>query len=322
MAPVRGETLTCWADPIDFSASVSYSWTFTPSDFTLPGVQKDGGSSWSGVLVAGGVVAVTAQDTVNSDSATVRVHVWKRDWFTSFKRQAGFTFNLPIVVTSDALGLNTSALPPFVSSFWQVLEGKGESKLAEVVGGPNDGYWYVESHNYAVDRLEWVNSRLTAGVAAEIPDGGVTVNAWTYLASRGFTPQLTQDGAWAHEGMGGPLGPNGKGHSGQMQKANTASACGDAAALAEPIVGSTESEVDDAVKDVEYWARRTFSVATDHHFVYGNYPPNAALVLFDSSAAINPGTNPGTNPRIVPGIQDQQIFQVVPQPPGCTWSNF
>ena len=57
-----------------------------------------------------------------------------------------------------------------------------------------------------------------------------------------------------------------------MEKANTASACGDAAALVEPIVGSTETDVENAVEDVEENANDALAWATDHTSCTATFP--------------------------------------------------
>ena len=314
--PVRGGSVNCEPTVTNSSGSVSYSWAFTPSDGSLPVVNADDGSKWSGALVVAGQVVVTVKDKVNTASDSVSVGVRNRRWGTSFDRADGFTFpGPPIFSGSTFLGENRSARTGSLSYF-DVLENAGKSVVVEVDDGPNKGYWYVESETYAVDRKEYVNIRLTPNGQVEIPVGKAKVNAWTYLIGLGFNPQLTLDGTMRHEGLGGAPGPNGKGHSGQMRKANTANACGDAAALVEPIVRGTESDVENKVGEVEENAETAFAWATNHHFVHGNFQPMTAPIVYFNPA----DTTIAPQAYYVEDAAGNDSEP--PRPPECDWSNF
>ena len=103
----------------------------------------------------------------------------------------------------------------------------------------------------------------------EIPDTlqGDSVNAWTYLARKGYDPAPMREGTKAHETRGHN---DRNGHHGQFEKAMSTRACGAAASLLERVVAGKEAEAKKLMEAIETNARRAFFAAGHHYHVFGN----------------------------------------------------
>jgi len=143
-------------------------------------------------------------------------------------------------------------------------------KSAEILGGPNNGYWYTTDHGYHVTRRYHLNSRVTESGPREIPDSA-GVNAWTWLTDMGYHPADTRDGVIAHETDG--VSDHFAGHQKQFEKAVQAGTrtCAEAAGLAERIVTESEGAVEGWADLIKENAERAFFVVSSHHYVWNNY---------------------------------------------------
>lgn len=286
----RGQHVTCRAEPhgVEDESDVLYSWKFVPAGGVplrggalwenLEEVSRDSvkSATWTGRGVWGGTVRVTAVDGEGLQGiGTNAFHVDPRNWTTRDSLLRGDSLTNYINGNRDKLGMNSDGKPNSSSS--SVLDIlKGSSAVAVVADGPNKGYAYVESHDYHVKRYWHVNERLLASGPAEIPDTGRSpVNAWTYLTRRGKNPALLLAGTTAHE----RYGQNGaKGHQGQIKKVLTPKACGDVAALLEPLVADTKAKAERLRNIFEWAADSAFVMGVLHNHVYGNHGTGSPIV--------------------------------------------
>lgn len=293
-ALVRGQTVTCAAETRNGVGDITYEWEYEPdgggahiwdrgrTHEPLDPVDATTSSNiWEGTAVHGGVVSVKATDEDgNHDTAETDFTVSARGWNSTkasvinSKFRRGPDITQPIYYNAD-LGLNVSATN-LSYYFDDVLEGDSNStggtkaRIAGVTAGPNEGYGYVASHAYKVDRRYQINERLERTGPVEIPDTiqySDTVNHWTYMSRRtGWNPAAILNGVIAHETYGrGSL----KGHQGQIERAATVAACGDAATLADRIVANSRDRANRLRGEVELAAQYAFREAADHHRVYG-----------------------------------------------------
>ena len=301
---------------------MTYEWVFTPEgggaeiwDFggytePLPQVRATTTSgTWSGTAAHGGMVVVSARDTTNATVGdTAHFSVADRGWgiTATFTRGANLT---NYVIAGAVLGENADAPIGGSSSSGNIVKGVASASVGSVASGPNHGYAYMVSQRYSVARFWRVNVRLTSSGPAEVPDvaRGDTVNHWTYLARRGYSPQYALSGTMAHEGYG-QYGA--KGHQGQIEAALTTSACGDAASLGDRIVAETEGRARTLVDAVEDAAFKAVSMASSHYYVHNNHSGSPV-------AYFAPGDTTGS---IVFHTDGQDRMPGYPTPVGCLWS--
>jgi len=340
---IRGSRITCTAETRNAKGKVSYEWRFSPRDggplvwdsggaaAKLPAVTRTDTESgptaeWAGIAVQGGTVEVQANDTAGgppqSDFDTF--DVWERggSWtrlptVLPLGRETP-NFDRPYIdgdTIGDLHGYNADAatgdsLPR------AVLQGKGSVWSDLVTDGPNTGYYYAVGHNYGIDRMWNLNSRIDTLGPREIPDAarGDTIDAWTHIMRNGGDPAIMRDGVAAHE----TFGHNGKnGHQGQLGKAMSTRACGAAASLAERIVAPDFDTAARLAWVIEENAVRAFATASSHHYVFGNVGSRAYYVVRD--------TVPDPDQFVFYSYRDVQktkpIYPVF-SPGWCDWTNF
>lgn len=329
----RSRTVTCAAETRNGVGTITYAWRYDPTgggvriwdrgtDFQTLDAKSETTTSktWEGTAVHGGTVKVTATDEDgNEDTADTDFTVGARGWTIDGQAvRAQFTRYKPDLTAyflpGAHLGFNTNASGS--EYFDDILEGDGRpvdpstAKVVAVASGPNQGYAYVKSQNYRVDRRYRLNERLDSAGPVETPDTtqGDTVNHWTYMARRGWNPQGLLDAVIRHESYGDGVA---KGHQGQFELALTSSACGDAAKLVDRIVAKTVSAAEDLRDEVEERAELAFMKAGDHHNVHGHISSN--IVLYDPN---------GTIPPQVIHFQDTATPDPYGTVPQCNWTLF
>ncbi len=316
---VRGSVVTCKATTRNARGPV-YEWLFAPkpervkirkgmSAPVLPKVEKENthSSTWSGEAAAGGKVSVVVKDSTRFAHSHVTIEVTDGGHSTpvSLSEGAKLTNHL---WPGNLLGKNANAAGD--ASIGQMMGGDGAA-VYPVASGPNEGYHIVGYTSYSVHRYRQMNERILATGPKEIPDGDSTVRHWDYLKSFGYDPYELFIGTLRHEGYGGFIAGK-KGHQGQIEKAITVEACGDAGAITARIVAPTFDEAQELRDLTEGIADTTFAMATLHNHVYGHHN-NSPIAYW------KPGKSPYTNfENDLYDSRDNFNFSS----PGCDWSSF
>lgn len=335
----RGQSVTCTAIMSNIEGKRRpYGWRFIPDrdakvyDDGGPGlglnnVRHTGGvgdTTWFGVVATPGKVTVRVEDSTQFAVVSVGIVVNPRGGWTTPVTLAGEgpAFDQAIIKGDTAVvGYNADASSGEYER-GHVLQGTGDLASAEILGGPNRGYWYTTDHGYHVTRRYHLNSRITESGPREIPDAA-GVNAWTWLSGQGHHPADTRDGVTAHETEGNS-DRNAPGHQRQFAEAVALGtrACAEAAGLAERIVTESGGAMEgwaDLIKDN---AERTFWLASSHHIVWNNY----ALVPFAvrDTAVFDDDTIPAPDTFFVSMGRDRQGPRPnrPPREANCDWTSF
>ena len=215
------------------------------------------------------------------------------------------------MLPGDLLGRNANG--PAVGSSTSVYDVMGGDRAAvySVESGPNEGYAMVEYGSYSVFRYRQINERLQRTGPEEIPDGDSTVRHWNLLKSKGYAPEMLLAGIMAHEGYGQS---GAKGHQGQIEKALTVEACGDAMAITARIVAPNEEEATELRDQTEGIADTAFIMSTLHDKVHGNMGNAGAVAVL---------WKPNESPKytVVRDRRDPDQRRNFSSP-GCDWSSF
>ena len=138
----------------------------------------------------------------------------------------------------------------------------------------------------------------------------VPVRHWDYLLKRNQDPRWLLLGTMSHEGDGTVVRP---GHQRQIEKALTADACGDVAAIAEGVVAENHARAGEVLwKQVERIAAFAFAQASHHHMVYGHHGSAGSPIVW---------WTPGRIP-IVTVYRDEQKPDPGYYASGCDWLSF
>ncbi len=138
-AVTRGETGTCVASVTpEGTAFQTTAWRFEPADPNLPVVNRPGGvesHEWSGLLVAGGTVVVTATVGGATLTASAPLVVMPRNW----EGKAVSIDILPRCASPEQLPLRPSRPQDLGNSTFKPVF----TVPIEYASGPNEGYWYL-----------------------------------------------------------------------------------------------------------------------------------------------------------------------------------
>lgn len=257
---VRGSPVTCTVSGPDVTVS---GWLFTAvtGDTVMSAAV---GNSWTGTAVANGEVmaAVAVQGVQRSDSLKASMVLSRRSWRWSSAQWSFVQAQTPTCYSMRPVAEDT------VVFAWNVQKGTCLADrltptpsatatahgftVAQVLGGPNNGFWYVDAVSYRMETAWGWNPEITyTGTAyllpsrssderlcrqkMNLPSGSpVSVNFYNYNATcKGTDPTILLAVVRSHEGMGG--GSN-NGHEAQGRLA-AADSLNDPYYVLEPKIG-------------------------------------------------------------------------------------
>ena len=322
----RGDRADCAVTPQNAHGDVTYRWRFAPSPERVPirtGVEGPlleplealgMDSTWKGKAAAGGKVSVMAEDSTRFAHAHVRFEVDDGGYTTPVGLEEGdritdYLWGDGGKILGERVGRNANG--PTVGSSYGALDIIMDRAGVHVVeAGPNRGYAIVRYDRYSAVRYRQINERLDSTGPKEIPYGDTLARHWDYLKAKGYDPSRFLDGVMAHEGYG-RIGR--KGHQGQIEKALTVEACGDAGAIAARIVAPTAQVAEELMEQTEAIADTAFLMAALHDHVYGN---------MGASGAVGVAWAPNESPKIFVHYDEMADTSYNFSSPGCDWSSF
>lgn len=289
-AVLRGGQVTCQVTSPNMSVT---GWEFQPDSSNLAPVQDASTSKeWKGAVVTDGtvVVHVTAADGPRSFKARIRAvnrasygdAAW--DWRTKWAYiDTTMAQPEPPFVNSDGKtqidyarneAVEDRYAPRIMPDVWETDPARRGYTLAQVPpGGPNAGYWYVQSMSLHMHRRGRLNPFVMQDAAMDLPlgatlvkeckkylGGGTTINFYRFNLCKSKDVDDFLAGVRAHEGFGRN---GGTGHEGLAQAA-AALAENDPYKFVEPKARSTREELDELIRrDVPKMAERIYMASRD-----------------------------------------------------------
>jgi hypothetical protein len=295
----RGDQVSCTASTMPSGAQLEVKqWAFTGAP--VPIADTTDATSWSGRLVVGGTVSVTASVEGRSDTiASTTVVVTPRNWRWnsgqwSYQAGAAMICSNARPAVGVLLGWNMNANAPSCAGDLQLrvqpdlrFQPNGGYQVGAVSSGPNGGLWYITAATFTMPRAsnlnpEWLSGGTTyplpAGQQAQLcqsamnlPTGAaVAVNFYDFNEiCMGNDVDALIAAAWAHEGFGSQ-GNNGHESVGR--------------AAAGRLVNDPYAAIEGLVQDAEgllrtYVGNNIWPLAVaitqeggDHSLVTGNWP--------------------------------------------------
>lgn len=228
--------------------------------------------TWSGRIVASGTISVQIAGSVAAPS-TWHVTVTPRDVTKLLPSQ------IPRVGYIGTTAVDTAGAHVETSTmsaeYGDYISG---SPTVHTVadGGPNDGYAWVTTVGYHLDRGYVINRHITPEaprVHVVAPD---TLNNWDYLLHLGHDPSVAYLGTIGHETVGSFARP-GMGHYARLVEFyRNEGSCGDVRVITERAVASA-SQMQKVVTEIRDRARVTVARASSHNFVHSHWS-NAYVV--------------------------------------------
>ncbi|MDH5760096.1 MAG: hypothetical protein OEZ65_10950 [Gemmatimonadota bacterium] len=180
-----------------------------------------------------------------------------------------------------------------------------------IVGGPNDGFQYIDSASFSVARgyllLDWI----TPSGPVTIPYKGSTYRNWDLLQLNGYNQNWLYDGVVAHETYGNAPG---KGHQAQIEKVwGEVIMCGNLMDAYDHLAGRADWMTQNALIP-KVFSGRALAVAASHTYVAGNRAPGAPV--YEVSKPWRLLTASGDSPY------EDVSLQTVYEKTYCDWSLF
>lgn len=288
---IRGGEVSCAVSP----AVATSFWRWTDGSFNVSG--PSGAATWAGTAVKGGTVTVGFPDgseQVAAFAVSLRNWTWGPDRWTFVERggPVNCAMRPPAVGALVTYGWNMNRNASCVDQSGRfrpdlLANRHAGYTAAEVTGGPNDGWWYVTSASYTMDRGSNINpSLLPTAPKAALPEGPqaqmcrarmglpptetVRVNFYTMNeVCAGLDVDAFIRAILDHEGFGS----NGANGHESLSRSYASWLRYDPYVVADREVHATEYELREAVGDSVY--ARNIAVAelgNDHTLVRGNYP--------------------------------------------------
>ncbi|MEW5927755.1 MAG: hypothetical protein AB1941_09735 [Gemmatimonadota bacterium] len=292
-AVMRGGQVTCKVTLPHMSVT---GWEFQPDSSNLATVHDASTSKeWTGPMVTDGtvVVHVTSASGARSFKAHIRVVSrasfgdsawdWRAKW--AYKDTVMAQPQPPFVNESGKTEIDYARneavedrfAPRIMPDVWEPDPSKRGYTLIQVPpGGPNSGYWYVQSMSLHMHRRGRLNPFITQAATMNLPldaalvreckkhlGGGTTINFYRFNLCKGKNVEDFLAGIRAHEGFGRN---GGTGHEGLAQAAATL-AENDPYKFSEHRVRSTREALDFVIRDnVPWMADRIVAASRDRQY--------------------------------------------------------